>query len=428
MIDVQYIRGFTAGNALQIHRKISNPEKPEPVISATLYVVSSTSGVLLEKTVQAHLSRIDPPPDDGLILNPGNAEPFVVDFKINIFADETVHLLGTPDYIIKLSTISNVYEVETGKFLTDDPVQLAMEAHPLVALLADPAPLPPPPVALPLPVPGDPRYISDTSYVTYSDACVTVGGRMALIIDGFLDSILGDYRQLRVHDEHGRRIATNPLKLRLTYEYLNKYTTPEIFDGNNEPISFDLVDFDFRNGIFSVAGDDGRQDYFCSYTFNFFPEKILRMFCEQTVLEMNFVGAGAGGGFITHYTALEETPKTWDGLIALGAAAKAWKRLATQTVLWRNWLIFEGDVGEGVTAPGGAAAQQAANDAAQFYQVMYDTYAAATKFEKYVALPTDTWLIFANTGFGSWGPMGPGNQVVTNSKFRGLTINKSYTF
>jgi len=192
-------------------------------------------------------------------------------------------------------------------------------------------------------------------------------------------------------------------------------------------ISFDQVDFDFRNGNFAVLGDDGNQDYFCTYTFNFFPEPILRMFMEQTVLEINFVGAGAGGGYLTYYTTLEETPKTWDGLIALGAAAKAWKRLATNGVIWRNWLIFSGDVGEGVEAPGGAAAQAAANDASQYYQQMFDSYAAATKFDKYVALPTEYFEIFATTGFGMFGPFGTGNQL-WSSKFRGLTVNKGFQY
>jgi hypothetical protein len=59
---------------------------------------------------------------------------------------------------------------------------------------------------------------------------------------------------------------------------------------------------------------------------------------------------------------------------------------------------------------------------------MYDNYAAGTKYEKYVALPTETWLLFANTGFGMVGPFGPGNMVTQNSKFRGLTINKAYQY
>ena len=276
-------------------------------------------------------------------------------------------------------------------------------------------------------MPGDPGYYSPTAYSTYADAVVTVGGRSQLIIDGFLDAILGDYRQLKVWDEHARRNANDPTKLRLTYEYINQFTTPEVYDGQNQLIDFSEVDFDFRNGLFSVLTDDGNQDYFATYTFNFFPEPILRMYLQQTVLNINFIGVGAGGGYLTNYTTIEETPASWDGLIALGAAALAWKRLATNVVLWRNWLIFSGDTGEGVEAPGGQAAMQAANDAATYYQGLFDTYAAATKFDRFVIPPTEMWEVFATTGFGSYGHIGTGNQV-WGGKFRGLTINKSYQY
>jgi len=424
-VEVQHISGFTPGNAFQIHRKIVNPGKPAPVISAMIQILDSSGQELLSREVRGYRPRETAIPDDGLILNSGDTQPYVVDFKINLFADETHLLTGNPHYNIRVCTASQLYNVETGLFVYSDiPVRVDLFDDPL--LPPPPSMLPPPP-ALPLPGPGDPGYSSEVAYSTYADACITVGGRASLIIDGFLDAILGDYRQLKVWDEHARRKANDPFQLQLTYEYLNHFTTPEIYDGQNMPVDFSQVSFDFRNGLFSVAGDDGTQDYFCTYTFNFFPEPILRMYMQQVVLIMNFIGAGAGGGYITNYTTLEETPATWDGLIALGAASLAWKRLATNGVLWRNWLIFEGDVGEGVTAPGGAAAQQAANDAASFYQGMFDSYAAATKFDRYVIPPTQYWEIFATTGFGSYGILGTQNQV-WSSRFRGLTVNKSFQY
>jgi hypothetical protein len=425
-VEVQHIKDFVPGNAFQIHRKIVNPGKPNPITSVILQIIDSFGRELLTREVKSYNPRDASVPDEGIVLNTGDEAPFVVDFKINLLSDETHILTENPHYVIRVNTVADLYNVETGLFVSG---KIKGYVEPFCPPLPPcDALLPPPPLSsLPLPVPGDPGYSSDKAYSTYADSCVTVGGRASLIIDGFLDAILGDYRQLFVHDEHARRMANDPCKLRLTYEYLNHFTTPEIHDGYNNPIDFCDVDFDFRNGIFSVCSDDGNQDYFCTYTFNFFPEPILRMYMQQVVLIMNFVGAGAGGGYITNYTTLEETPATWDGLIALGAAAMAWKRLATNGVIWRNWLIFDGDVGDGITPPGGAAAQQAANDAAQYYQNMFDNYAAATKFDRYVIPPTEAWEIFATTGFGSYGMMGTGNQIWAG-KFRGLTVNKSFTY
>jgi hypothetical protein len=427
-VEVQHIKDFTPGNAFQIHRKVVNPGRPDAIISATLEVISSSGHVLLKREIKRYHPRDTSVPNEGLIINPGDKEPFVVDFKINLFSNETHILSGNPHYNIRFNTVSQVYNIETGLFISEyKSIYPETFGNPL----PPPPPSPPPsPPTLISPIPGDPGYSSPISYSTYANSCVTVNGRAALIIDGFLDAILGDYRQLKVWDEHARRTANDPFKLRLIYEYLNTFTTPEIYDGYNNAINPDEVTFDFRNGVFSVASDDGNQDYFCTYTFNFFPEPILRMYMQQTVLNMNFIGAGAGGGYITNYQNLEQTPPAWDGLIALGSAALAWKRLATNISLWRNWLIFEGDVGEGVQSPGGAAAQQAANDAATYYQSMFDSYAAATKFDRFVIGPTQTWQVFATTGFGSFGmigQLGTENQI-WEGKFRGLTINKSFSF
>lgn len=424
-VEVQHIKDFTLGNALQIHRKVMNPGRPAPIISATLEIIGSSGETLLTREVKSYQPQATSVPDEGLVLVPGDKEPFVVDFKINLFADETHLLSGNPHYNIRLNTATQLYNVETGLFASGD---LLVHVEPLYPPLSPPLPpSPPSPPTSNAPMPGDPGYSSETAYSTYADAVVTVGGRAQLIIDGFLDAILGDFRQLMVHDEHARRNANDPTRLRLTYEYLNHFTVPEIFDGQNNRIDFSEVAFDFRNGMFSVASDDGNQDYFCTYTFNFFPEPILRMYMQQTVLNINFVGVGAGGGYLTNYTSLDQVPASWDGLIALGAAAMAWKRLATNGVIWRNWLIFDGDVGDGIQAPGGAAAQQAANDAATYYQGLFDQYAAATKFDRFVIPPTEMWYIFATTGFGSYGPMGTQNQI-WEGKFRGLRINKSFQY
>jgi hypothetical protein len=188
-----------------------------------------------------------------------------------------------------------------------------------------------------------------------------------------------------------------------------------------------LADFDYRDGNFSVNGDDGNQDFFVTYTFNFFPESVLVMFVKQTILELNFVGVNGGAGYVTNYTDINELPETWLGLVALGVAAKAWKKLATDISIWRNWLIFDGDSGEGIQAPTGAAAQQVADNASTYYSQLFSELAASTKYEKFLAQPTIYYQIFATSGFGSWGPYVMGNRVVDGT-FRGMVINKGWSY
>jgi hypothetical protein len=304
---------------------------------------------------------------------------------------------------------------------------------------------PPAPPSLPTPVPGDPDYSSPTSYTSYADSCQTVTGRTALVIDGYVDAMIGQFRQLKVWDEHARRRGDSPPRLQLTYEYINKYTPIEIFDGNNNPVVTSnlypypspgppsppvtpcLGDFDYRNGNFTINGDDGNQDYFVTYTFNLFPEAVLRMFVEQTVLEMNFIGVNGGAGFLTNYTSIESIPETWLGLVALGVVAKAYKKMAVDVSIWRNWLIFDGDYGEGIQGPGGSTVQQSANDAAQYYQSMFQEFTSGTKYEKYIIGPSEYYYIFSTTGYGSFGPYVMGNKV-TDGKFRGLVINKGWSY
>lgn len=245
--------------------------------------------------------------------------------------------------------------------------------------------------------------VSYTAKTTTAPASIFVGGRTANIIDNYLDAILGDYRQLKVWDEHARRTSPDPLTFKLTYEHLNPSAPVEVFNGQNQVIDPRLVSVDYGFGTFFVIGDDGNQDYYVTYHFDFFPEEVLSAYVNQTLQEIN-VSAEAGT-YITNYDTVDASPTAWDGVITSGAAAKAFRRLATDGLLWRNFLIFQD----------GSAAQQMAVDAAQSYSTFYDSLRFSVKRAYYLALPSDAFTLFTNTGFGF---------LNTYGKYRGLRINR----
>jgi hypothetical protein len=398
MKNLQRITGFHTGDPLRIQRRILNPQWGQSLGPVTLSVKQGDRELIVRPG-----QRFTPGPASSGGQSPLGLDPVVSFVYFDLPPEETSQFRSGEPFSYHI--LSEGSCLESGHLIAGDPVSPTNTA-----------------------LPGQSGYALTTSYTTYADACQTVTGRMAMIIDGFLDAILGNYRQLKVWDEHVRRRADNPLRLQLTYENINKFTPIEIFDGRNNPVSSSsLVGFDYRNGNFAIAGDDGHQDYFVTYTFNFFPESVLRMFIMQSVMELNFIGGGAGGGYLTHYKTLEETPETWDGLVVAGAAAKAWRRLATDLSLWRNWLIFDGDLGEGIQPPTGAVAQQQASEASQYYHTMFETYGASTKFDKFIAPPTIYHTIFATTGYGQFGPYVVGNQV-TGGKFRGMVINRGWSY
>jgi hypothetical protein len=463
------ITGFRAGDPLRIQRRVGRTRADLAKESLVFLRILKGNQVVLTKQTQFTEDK----PEYKALPGSNIVNPQIKSFFFDLTPRETSLLEKDQAYSYHISSGSGTPLVQS---LESGLLQVGNLSSPPTPPGSPP---PPPPPIPPLVLPGSPGYSSETAYTSYANACETVTGRTALVIDGFVDAIIGAYRQLKVWDEHARRRADNPTRLQLTYEYINKFTPIEIYDSNNNPVTtsvthpFDpivypgpttsvpgrlllkdpslllsppisppvsppvsppspslpvmaLADFDYRNGNFSINGDDGNQDFFVTYTFDFFPENMLVMFVNQTVYELNFIGAGPGT-YVTNYTSIESIPETWLGLVALGVAAKAWKRLATDIPIWRNFLIFDGDTGDGIQAPTGAMAQQTADSASQYYQQMYETFASGTKYEKFLAQPTTYYQIFASSGYGSFGPMVNGNRVV-DGNFRGLVINKGTSY
>lgn len=225
------------------------------------------------------------------------------------------------------------------------------------------------------------------------------------LVNAYLDTILHDFRQVRVWEEHAKRTGDDLLTLSLTYKPINELaTTNEIWRFDNTRVLDTDVTWDHNNSSFTVSGDDGNQDYFATYTFTFFSNAELINLLNLTVQEVNL--ASDAGLHVTTYESIEDTPTYWDAPIVFGAAAKAFRRLQTETAFWHNRLIWA----DGTEGPNLAVAS------ADYYQSLFDKAAVNTKRIRYLAAATDAWLIFRNVGFGFFNPNSP--------KFRGMVVNR----
>lgn len=244
--------------------------------------------------------------------------------------------------------------------------------------------------------------------ISGADPANTGSSRVDKLIDDMLDANLAEFRQLMVWDEHASRTGDNPMVFRITYRPLNTSFTPEVYDGQNNRVAANDVTFYMDEGTFSVSSDDGNQDYFVTYRFNYFPAEVLESFLKLSLMEIN--ATATANTYVTSYDAIDSAPAYFDGPLVLGAIAKAYKRLAMDTLLWKNYLIW----------PDGKNAQQMATEAANFFNQLYTELRTGTKFGKFIAKPSEYYALFRVSGFGGI------NQFA--GKFRGLALNQMNVF
>lgn len=254
---------------------------------------------------------------------------------------------------------------------------------------------------------------------TLADAVVPPGGpvnlvppytaRTARIINNYADASLGEWRQLRVWDEHPRRRTDNPLMMHLTYQNLNGNFVPEVWDAQNNRVDPIRVTVDYPRGYIQIDGDTGNDDYFVTYDFDYFPGGLCFAWLNLTLNEIN-ASVDSNGGFLTQYTTIDQAPEFWDAPLTLGLLVKAWRRLFTDSWLWKNRLIWA----DGSTGP------QMALEAANAYLSMYDELRKSVKRQHLLAKPTHSFELFETIGFGFF--------AVGGSKFRELRLNRLSTF
>jgi len=251
---------------------------------------------------------------------------------------------------------------------------------------------------------------------TTARAAQTASPRVNNLIDAYLDAMLHDFRQLRVWDEHARRVSNDSTLLRLTYRNINPRFFPEVWNGQNQPLEANDFEIEYDAGTVRITSptsknaDDGFEDYFVTYEFDMFPARDLEIFLDLTLQELNIAGA-ANGGFITDYANIDDAPLNWDGPLVSGALVKAFRRLASDSGLWKNYLIWS----DGAQTAG----PQIATESAAFFNDQYTNLQASIKQLHLLARPTEAFNLFQQVGFGFF--------AVAGSKFRELRVNRLST-
>ena len=140
-----------------------------------------------------------------------------------------------------------------------------------------------------------------------------------------------------------------------------------------------------------------------------FPPEMLEILVKLKLQELNTLGA-ADGGYLTTYSSVDEAPGYWDAPLTMGVLAESFKRLQTDSGLWKNYLIWQN----------GSEGQQLAGQAADWYLNIYLDMAKGLKRQHLIAQPTEAFGIFRSVGFGFFAANG--------SKFRGLQVNRMTTY
>jgi len=242
---------------------------------------------------------------------------------------------------------------------------------------------------------------------TNAKAANTGSARVDRIINEFLEVILSDFRQIKVWDEHVRRVSYDRNILQATYRHWNEIPI-EVFDGQNNPIESNQITVNYDDGTIKVASDTGDQDYFVTYEFDLFPARDLQAFCSLKLQELNVLGTD--GTHLTSYQDIDGTPLYWDAAITLGVAAEAYKRLSVNSGLWRNALIWRD----------GTEGQNLASQTADYYSTLYLEAAKGLKKGHFIGSPTTAYDAFVSRGFGYFTTGGP--------RFREFRLNKTSTF
>lgn len=223
--------------------------------------------------------------------------------------------------------------------------------------------------------------------ITSANPSTSYGERTDRIINSYLDSILHDFRQLRVWEEHLRRSGDDGLTLRATYQNWNESAAPELYTGLNDQVLSANFTVNFEAGTLTVNGDSGVDDYFATYEFNLFPANDLKNLIDLSLQEIN--ATVETGGHLTSYTDVDQAPEYYDAAITMGVAAKAFQRLARESNLWKNNLIWVD----------GQSAQGAVSTMATDFQRQFEALKVGVKKGRFLAKPGTLFNSFRGKGF-----------------------------
>jgi hypothetical protein len=217
---------------------------------------------------------------------------------------------------------------------------------------------------------------TETALATSARPASTSSDRVNRLIDGHLDTLLRDFRRVRVWDERARRKRGTTDTFRATYRPWNPGAFLEVWDDANEPVPESDFSADYLNGeVVILTGEAGYRSYYLTYEFDLFPPEQLAILLTIALNSINTTVEA--GTHLTRYDSIDAAPPYWDAPLVYGAAMLAFGRLAAENSFWHNWLIFQ-DGGVGI---------QAAAAAQTWYQSLFRELAVGVKREHLLAKP-----------------------------------------
>jgi len=242
--------------------------------------------------------------------------------------------------------------------------------------------------------------------VTSADAAQTGSAKANGLIDGPIDAILHNFRQLPLWDEHVRRGPGGDFYV--SYKPINTDGYFEVYDAYNNLIDPSNYTVTPAAGKITIATDDTASgDYFISYEANLFPASDLYQLMIATMYEINGI-VPDGGHQVTSYNGIDEVPATFDGALVAGTVTKAFGRLLSDSGLWLDSYIW-------ADAEAGKSQAQSQID---WYKDLFIRLAEGAKRQAALALPTPAYTAFSSFGLGFYGPNG------LTGKWRGMRVNR----
>ena len=186
------LESLVKGMSYQINRRIEGSTPGSNVSSVTLAIRSSQTATT-DIVTSSITSTVE---DQGFITDTGSVSG-IAKYTFNLTSADTNLLLVGKIYYYEIRTVTDnegIVSVETGSIS-----------------------------------PNSTFTNSQTADSTAANAApASASARVKTLIDTYLDTIIHDFRQLRVWDEHARRSSNDRQKLWLTYQNWNKAFTPQV--------------------------------------------------------------------------------------------------------------------------------------------------------------------------------------------------------
>ena len=242
--------------------------------------------------------------------------------------------------------------------------------------------------------------------------------RIVYLIDYLINPAIETFRQIMINYESGTFIGDK--RFRFTYQNWNEYFEPEVFLNNGSSVlNKHHYTIDKTQGIITVDFDAVENDsLMATYSFDYFPERILKSFILRTVSVVNTAGQGSA----TDYT-IDNAPTNWDGVISDLVVAMCMEKLLLDYDLWKGRLIFAMGADQMLDGYGGDATRSLETIKRNCEERAYKTIDNTTfKAPFSVAAPTKYYYRSLMLGSGPRvSPHGYGDY----GKLRGIVINKN---